>query len=62
VARNARNTRIEVLRKSQHRLVRDARHARRTQVLGAGVTYALGADALQRVGDIVTQRARVYVY
>ena len=29
---------------------------------GDGATYALGADALERVGDIVTQRARVYVY
>jgi hypothetical protein len=27
-----------------------------------GSTYALGADAAQRVGDIVTQRARVDVY
>ena len=29
---------------------------------GDGSTYALGADAAERVGDIVTQRARVHVY
>ena len=33
-----------------------------TALSADGSTYALGADALQRVGDIVTQRARVYVY